>query len=233
MRAIAIIPARIGSKRVKQKNILPICGKPMISWVINNALKSEVFEKIFVSTDSPKIASIAVESGAEVPFLRHKKLSSDFIGTAEVIKDAISKIQINKNVFVCCIYPTAVLIDPKMYQSSFKIAKNNPERITISLGKYSHPIERAIRAEEDNSYVDCFPEFSGTRSQDLVPKFFDAGQFYWGRASIWNQKEKFTERNGIVLKSYQFVDIDTEDDVVLAENLLNLNTFNRNDNSFY
>ena len=100
MRAIAIIPARIGSKRIKQKNILPIGGKPMISWVIHNALMSEVFEKIFVSTDSPKIASIAEESGAEVPFLRDKNLSSDFICTAEVIKDMISKIKINENVFV-------------------------------------------------------------------------------------------------------------------------------------
>jgi pseudaminic acid cytidylyltransferase len=232
MRAIAIIPARIGSKRIKQKNILPIGGKPMISWVIHNALMSEVFEKIFVSTDSPKIASIAKKSGAEVPFLRDKNLSSDFIGTAEVIKDMISKIKINENVFVCCIYPTAILVDPKMYQSSFKFAQNNPERFTISLGQYSHPIERAIRADEDNSYVDCFPEFRETRSQDLIPKFFDAGQFYWGKVPIWSQKEKFIDRKGIVLKRYQFVDVDTEEDLILAENLLSLNNFNSNDLSF-
>ena len=232
MRAIAIIPARIGSKRIKQKNILPIGGKPMISWVINNALMSEVFEKIIVSTDSPKIASIAEDSGAEVPFLREKNLSSDFIGTTEVINDAISKIQISENVFVCCIYPTAILVNPKIYQSSFEIAQNYPEGFTISLGKYSHPIERAIRADKDNSYKDCFPEYRETRSQDLIPKFFDAGQFYWGRVPIWSKKEKLTERNGVVLNNYQFVDIDTEEDLILAEKLLSLNTLKRNDSSF-
>ena len=69
---IAIIPARIGSKRIKQKNIKIFKGKPLIYYSINAAKKSKVFDKILVSTDSEKIGEIARKYGADVPFLRPK-----------------------------------------------------------------------------------------------------------------------------------------------------------------
>ena len=72
---IAIIPARSGSKRIKNKNIKRFCKKPIIYWSIKAAIKSKVFKKIYVSTDSKKIANLSKKFGAEVPFLRSKKLS--------------------------------------------------------------------------------------------------------------------------------------------------------------
>lgn len=68
----AIIPARGGSKRIPQKNIIPIGGKPMIAWTIEAALKSKYINKVIVSTDDKEIASVAIEYGAEVPFFRDK-----------------------------------------------------------------------------------------------------------------------------------------------------------------
>ena len=70
MSTIAIIPARGGSKRIPRKNVTPFLGKPMISWTIEAALKSGVFENVLVSTDDNEIAEISIESGAQVPFLR-------------------------------------------------------------------------------------------------------------------------------------------------------------------
>ena len=70
---IALIPARSGSERIKNKNIIDFFGKPLIFYSINSAIKSSIFDKIVVSTDSSKYAKIAKKYGAEVPFLRPKK----------------------------------------------------------------------------------------------------------------------------------------------------------------
>ena len=76
---VCVICARKGSKQVKNKNIKKINGKPLISWSIEQAIKSKLFYKVYVSTDSKKIAQIAKKSGAEVPFLRPSRLSNDKI----------------------------------------------------------------------------------------------------------------------------------------------------------
>ena len=83
---ICIIPARIGSKRIKEKNIRSFLGKPMIEYAIEVAKKSELFEKIIVSTDSEKVKNIALNSGADVPFLRPQNLSEDWTPTIPVIQ---------------------------------------------------------------------------------------------------------------------------------------------------
>ena len=89
---IAVIPARSGSKRIKNKNIKSFRKKPIIYWSIRAARKSKIFKKIYVSTDSKKIANVAKRFGAEVPFLRSRKLSNDKAGTSAVIRDFINRI---------------------------------------------------------------------------------------------------------------------------------------------
>ena len=90
---VCLICARGGSKEIKNKNITKILGKPLIAWSIIQALKSKIFKKVYVSTDSKKIAKISKKYGAEVPFLRSKKLSNDKISKFLVWKDAIKKIE--------------------------------------------------------------------------------------------------------------------------------------------
>ena len=77
-RLLALIPARSGSKRLKNKNILKLGGKPLIAHAIIAAKKSKIFDKIILSTDSKKYASIGKKFGAEVPFLRPPKFSTSF-----------------------------------------------------------------------------------------------------------------------------------------------------------
>ena len=89
---IAILPARLNSKRIKRKNIKNINGRPIIYWTIKKLIKSKLFDHIIVSTDSNKISDIAIKSGASVPFLRSKKLSDDFTTTIDVIKNSIHKL---------------------------------------------------------------------------------------------------------------------------------------------
>ena len=89
MKTIAIIPARSGSKGLKDKNIIDVCGRPLIDYTIQTALASACFETVMVSTDSEKYADISKECGAEVPFLRSKFTSSDTAGTWDVIREVL------------------------------------------------------------------------------------------------------------------------------------------------
>ena len=86
---IAVIPARGGSKRIPRKNIKEFCGKPIIAWSIDAAIKTNLFDKVIVSTDDEEIADVSRLYGATVPFLRPSELSDDFTGTNAVVKHAI------------------------------------------------------------------------------------------------------------------------------------------------
>ena len=85
MKPVCLIPARGGSKRIPRKNIKVFCGKPLISWSIECAIKSNLFSNIFVSTDDNEIAEEAKLSGAEIPFIRPAYLSDDQTKDIEVI----------------------------------------------------------------------------------------------------------------------------------------------------
>mgnify|MGYP001254266944 CR=1 FL=1 len=87
---LAIIPARGGSKGLPKKNVLTICGKPLITWTIDRAKSSKYLDKVVVSTDCKEIAKIALDAGAEVPFLRPDKFSTDKSPTIDVVEHAIS-----------------------------------------------------------------------------------------------------------------------------------------------
>ncbi len=86
---VAIIPARSGSKRIPDKNIRDFCGQPMIQYSIEAAQESGVFDRVIVTTDCPNIARLAVDLGAEAPFLRPPELSDDHTPTIPVIKHAL------------------------------------------------------------------------------------------------------------------------------------------------
>ena len=86
---VAVIPARGGSKRIPGKNIRDFCGKPMIAWSIEAARASGCFDEVIVSTDDEKIAEVARQCGATVPFMRPEHLSDDYTGTLPVIRHAV------------------------------------------------------------------------------------------------------------------------------------------------
>ena len=88
-KTIAIITARGGSKRIPRKNIKEFCGRPIIQYPIEAALRSKVFSEVMVSTDSEEIATIAKASGAKVPFLRTAQTSDDHATTSDVLKEVL------------------------------------------------------------------------------------------------------------------------------------------------
>src|SRR5215471_6813557 len=88
--ALAIIPARSGSKGLPGKNIRNLCGKPLVTWSIEAARKSRHLDLVLLSTDSAEIADIARNSGAAVPFLRPGELATDQAPTFEVVRHALT-----------------------------------------------------------------------------------------------------------------------------------------------
>lgn len=218
---LAVIPARGGSKRIPRKNIKLFCGKPMIAWSIEVALKSGCFDRVFVSTDDHEIANVAKAYGAEVPFFRPKELSDDHTGTIPVIAHAI---QWQNNTGptateVCCIYATAPFLQADDLKRGLELLQSSGADYAFSVTSYAFPIQRAIRITSDQR-VDMFqPDQFKTRSQDLEEAWHDAGQFYWGNAQAWlAQIPVFSNAaTPIRLPRHLVQDIDTPDDWSRAE----------------
>lgn len=218
---ICIIPARGGSKRIPNKNIRLFCGKPIIEWSIEAALKSKCFEKIIVSTDSKEISKISKEFGAEVPFIRPKNLSDDHTPTIPVINHAINFVneKYGSVEYACCIYATAPFIESSYIISGFKKIIDEKANFAFSATSFPFPIQRAIMIDSNNRSKMYFPEKFNTRSQDLKSSFHDAAQFYWGKASAWLKNKNIFEENSlpIIIPRYKVQDIDNEEDWLRAE----------------
>jgi len=220
---VAIIPARGGSKRIPKKNILPFCGKPIIAYSIETAILSGLFEKVIVSTDDEAIAKISKKYGAEVPFMRSEKLSGDFVGTHEVVGDAVDfLIKSGVNVeYACCIYATAPLILQEDLKKGFQILKEGAWETVFAATEFTYPIFRSFQYSESGGLEMFFPEHYLTRSQDLPTAMYDAGQFYWSDSETWMKPSQgFSESSTVItLPSWRVQDIDTPDDWKRAENI--------------
>ena len=99
MKSLAVIIARGGSKRIPNKNIRNFCGKPIIQYSLDVAMKSRMFDEVMVSTDDDKIAKISESSGAKVPFRRSAKTSDDFASTADVLLEVLEQYKKHKSDF--------------------------------------------------------------------------------------------------------------------------------------
>lgn len=224
MSAIAIIPARGGSKRIPRKNVRPFAGKPMIAWSIEAALESGVFDAVVVSTDDEEIATVATSLGAQIPFRRPSELSDDHTPTMPVIVHAIRWWEENKSPleYGCCIYATAPFIKPEFLREGLETLRNNPDAdFAFSVTTYAFPIFRALRIS-DGSRVEMFwPENEMKRSQDLPEAWHDAGQFYWGRRDAFLGPDGFFRARScpVVLPRHLVQDIDTPEDWERAEKL--------------
>lgn len=219
---IAIIPARGGSKRIPRKNIKPFAGKPMIGYAIEAARQCGAFDHIVVSTDDAEIACIAREFGAEVPFMRPAELSDDYAGTIPVIAHAIEAC---KDAgwhadLVCCIYPAVPLIQPSDLTSALALLQAGGADYAFTVTPFPAAIQRALRMLPDGSMTPFYPEYVKTRTQDLEPGYFDAGQFYWGRVSAWMAGlSPHQAGKGLVIPEWRAVDIDTPEDWDRAERI--------------
>jgi pseudaminic acid cytidylyltransferase len=218
---LCVIPARGGSKRIPRKNVKYFCGQPMISRSIQAAKKSGCFDKIIVSTDDVEISKVALEFGAEVPFIRPKELSDDHTTIIPVIKHAIQQLgnQGYNAKEVCCLYATAPFVREADINNGLKTLIDLKAEYTLPATTFPYPIQRSFRINQGKGISMLFQEHENTRSQDLEEIYHDAGQFVWGIASAWlNSKTVFGENTAIIELPRDIVqDIDTMADWEQAE----------------
>jgi len=198
---LAVIPARGGSTRLPRKNIRNLLGKPLISWTIESAKKSDFLDKILISTDDDEIKNIAKDSNIEIHH-RPVELSSEFSLIIETLKDIIVKYP-GFNILV--LNPTSPIRDNTLIDECIrKFSENNYDSLASGI------------------YINYIPwPTSMKRSQDLDKYFIDNGAVYIYKESLIQKNSLISKNFGIVtVHKHQYIDIDIEDDLKLASLIL-------------
>lgn len=215
MDALAIIPARGGSKRIPGKNTKLFAGRPVIAYSIEAAKASGCFSRIIVSTDSEHIAEVARHYGAETPFMRPAALADDHTATAPVLIHALQALQAEYPLpgQFCCIYPAAPFITPEDLARGRALLIEHAVTSVFPVTTFPSSIYRALGIQ--GGFVRILrPENLETRTQDLPEAYHDAGQFYWCDTGKFLAEHKlWTDRSmPLVLPRHRVCDLDTEED---------------------
>ena len=160
-----------------------------------------------------KIAAVAKEYGAEVPFLRDKSLADDFTGTFAVVKDAYLRLKDSFNNLdtVCCIYATAPLLKAKHLQEAYTLMTKTQAKSVISICEFPFPIQRAFVKDDNGVLSYREPKYAPMRSQDLQKCYQDCGLFYFYANSCFEESHGY-QSIGYAMPRHRVIDIDTPED---------------------
>jgi pseudaminic acid cytidylyltransferase len=217
---IAIVPARGGSKRIPDKNIVDFLGSPLMSYSIRAAEKSGLFDAIHVSTDSERIAGVAAQFGYPVEFLRAPALADDYTPLLPVLQWTLEQYELRGKSFqsVCLLMPTAPLIDAgDLIRGHDVFRERGGSRTVMAVSRFSVPVEWAFHLEADGTLTACQPGMSNVRSQDLRPAYYDSGTFLFIPA-VEAKAGRIDDARMIAfpIPRYKAVDIDDAEDLELA-----------------
>lgn len=225
-KTLAFIPARAGSKGVKDKNINELAGKPLIAYTIEEAAKSKIFEDIVVSTDSTKIAEVARLYGANVPFLRPKELALDDSPTMDAIFHCLDYMINNgkKYDIIMLLQPTSPLRQWYHIKEAYKLFNEKQADFVVSLCECEHSPLWTNTIDEDLR-MDNFirQEVKNVRRQDLATYYRLNGAVYVAKVDKLLEEKSFFGRNSYayIMNKYSSVDIDSIEDFEFAEFVLN------------
>ena len=220
---LAIVPARGGSKRIPRKNIKDFCGKPIISYVVNSALKSKLFNKIHISSDSDEIRKYSEKLGCKTDFKRPNYLSGDKTTIMEVLKYVVSKYKEAGNNYdeIWLLMACSPLLDASdLIEASHVFKKSTENKKLLAVCEYPAPIEWAFNKDENHNLYPVQPGKFAVRSQDLTKTYYDSGTF-----AIFKENHILLSSNdgddkgfiGFLLDKTSAIDIDTQKDWDLAE----------------
>ena len=229
---LAVIPARGGSKRVPGKNVRLLRGQPLIAYTIEAALESNLFALVAVSTDSPEIAEIARVHGAEVPFLREPALADDITPVSAATVDALERLapravttQGTAYSCVCQLMPNCPLRTGADIIASHRQFVESGAEVQLSVVRYGWQNPWwAMRRTADLTLEPLFPEQMTQRSQDLPEVFCPTGAVWWAKVEVLRTHGTFhiPAKTGWEIPWVRGLDIDTEDDWLLAEALVRM-----------
>lgn len=226
LESVAIIPARGGSKRIPRKNVRDFGGKPMIAWTIEAALNSGVFDAVMVSTDDEEVAAIALQHGAQVPFVRPPEISGDAVGLNPVLRHALRWLE-NKGgglpTWLGCLYATAPFLRAEDLRAGRDLLREKPEaEYVISVCAFPSAVQRAMTTDATGEIRFMWPELRTTPTQELQEAFHDAGQFVIGRSTAFLEQDSALSGRclPLIIPRHRCQDIDTPEDWEYALHLL-------------
>ena len=225
MKKIAIIPARSGSKGLKDKNIIDLCGKPLIAYSIEAALQTGAFDRVIVSTDSEHYADIAREYGAEV-MMRGEKLSDDKATTFMVLEDILKNRLTESIDYFVLLQPTSPLRNFKHIKEAITKfeSKYNDFDFLVSMKESEHAKVLVNPIDDDESLKYFDTDFSNYRRQgykDYSPN----GAIFIGKPEVYLERKHFFGAKSLayIMTTIDSVDIDNAIDWMLAKAILNMN----------
>ena len=223
-RILAIIPARGGSKGIPNKNLVELCGKPLIAYSILSAKKSIYIDDVIVSTDSLAIKEIAVQYGADVPFLRPSELATDTSKTIDCVIYTITELEKMGHIYdyVILLQPTQPIREKDLIDNAIEKLLASSEKSLVSVTSVSeHPILMRTITKE-GTLKSLLNTSSTVRRQDFPEVYRVNGSIYIN--SIDESLNETTSLNVNVLPYFipveQSIDIDSIEDLELAKKYL-------------
>lgn len=222
MKRIAIIPARSGSKGLKDKNIIDLCSKPLMAYSIEAAIQSGLFERVIVSTDSDKYAGIAKQYGAEV-MMRGEELSNDKATTFMVLEDILDRRLATPIDYFVLLQPTSPLRSAKHILEAVEKFDSNIDNFDflVSMKESEHAKVLVNPIDEDESLKYFDTDFSNYRRQgykDYSPN----GAIFIGKPSAYLHHKHFfgTKSLSYIMTAEDSVDIDGKLDLIVAKAIM-------------
>ncbi len=224
---IAIIPARSGSKGLKNKNIKELCGKPLIAYSIEAALNSQIFDEVYVSTDSEEYAKIAIEYGASAPFLRSQITSTDKASSWDVVREALEQYEKVNRYFdmVTLLQPTTPLRKAEDITNAYQLYREKKANAIVSVCEVDHSPLWSNTLPEDLSLGNFIrKEVSELPRQELQAYYRINGGIYMVSVDYFRQTDNIYSSAcfAYVMDKKHSVDIDDEFDFRIAEAIINM-----------
>lgn len=221
---LAIIPARSGSKGLPDKNIRPLCGKPLLAWSIESALNSKYIDEVVVSTDSEVYAEIAREYGAQVPFIRPSQLSTDTTSTFEVLKHCIEFYQSHLGrefEYVVLLEPTSPLREKGDIDKAIERLVATPKAQSIVGICATESCNPAFLLRLDEGFIRAYEntDFKPIRRQDIQSVYFFEGSLYISQMDAFLKHQNFYHHLtlGFEVPKWKSLEVDDEDDFAMIE----------------
>ena len=225
MKSIAVIPARSGSKGLKDKNIKLLNGKPLIWYSIQAAISSGCFDEVMVSTDSEKYAEIARECGASVPFLRSDEMSSDKASSWGTVQEVLDNYKDLGKEFdtVMLLQPTSPLRTSEDIKNAFAILEEKNADSVVGVCEMDHsPLWSNVLPE--NRCLDGFirPEVKESSGRQSLPIYYRInGAIYLTKVTEALGTNLYSDSGyAYIMEQAKSIDIDTELDFKMAEFLI-------------
>jgi N-acylneuraminate cytidylyltransferase/CMP-N,N'-diacetyllegionaminic acid synthase len=222
-RILALIPARLGSKGLKKKNIKNFINKPLFLWPAKAALKSKYIDKVVVSSDSKKIVNLSKKNNIESPFLRPKNLSTDNAKSIDVIIHAIKFYENRKEFFdyLILLEPTSPLTDNKDIDNAIKEMINNTRAdtlVSIYPAINNHP-NYLFKKNKNNFLKNNILTSKFTRRQDLDKVYYLDGSLYIGKIKHLKKYKTFTGKKtlGFTMDKIKSFEIDDKVDLSIVQ----------------